>query len=390
MFGMIALVFCMASCTAPPPPNVANAPAEEQHLADPEPEPVPLDETIEQETFQSAPPPTVTGEPELIEQAAVPPSITAPQRLGIYYGWPSAAIPADGRPALPEALFGQFSVVVFGETLAEPDHPDHAEALALIDALTEQGVEVYGYIDMGMTTRPGRSSMADLAAEIDRWLDAGATGIFWDDAGYEFTEGLSYPDYRRRLAELIERTHAAGLTAFLNAWNPDDLFRETAGGQALPEIPITGDDLVLAESWFVADGRLDEPVVWHERAEKLAGYRGAQPFRLACVSTGDDRAELAENDLFLAAYWAAVMAQCDLFQYTNPHYSAMGTAEGNHLLVTPLPALPAGASFSGGIEVQTVGVLTEFLRLTDGGEIVVGSDGAARAYGGFRPGDAAP
>ena len=408
LFVMTVLALCVLSCSAPTPPNVAIAPEEEQHPANPElpsASPPPVEMTAQpssQESFRSAPPTSETGELELLDEADYPSEsealeqpisreIIAPQRLGIYYGWPSAALSIDESIIVPEDLFSQFSVVVFGETLAEPEHPDHTKTLDLIDVLTQQGVEVYGYIDMGMTTRPGASSMADLASEIERWLDAGATGIFWDDAGYEYTEGLSYLAYRQRLAELIERTHAAGLKVFLNAWNSDDLFRTTvAGGEEPPNLLITEDDLVLAESWFVSDGRLEEPMQWYERAEKLAGYRDARPFRLACVSTGDDRGELAESGLFQAAYWAAVMEQCDLFQYTNPHYSATGTAEGNHLLVTPLPAIPVDTSFSGGVQVHSIGDFTEFVRPTDSGEVAVGSDGDARGYGGFRPGDQTP
>jgi hypothetical protein len=372
---MALFILFVSSCSVPTPPTVASVPDD----ALPEPGEHALLAEVDN-----------PSESEALEQPASR-AISAPQRLGIYYGWPSAALSIGESMVAPEALFSQFSVVVFGGSLAEPNHPDHAETLALIDALIQQGVEIYGYIDMGMTTRPGAASMADLAGEIGRWRAAGVTGVFWDDAGYEFTAGLDFLAYRQRLAEIVARTHEAGLTAFLNAWNPDDLFRETAGGgEALPEVPIAADDLVLAESWFVTDGRLEQPMPWHERAEKLAGYQAARPFRLACVSTGDDRGEVIENDLFQAAYWAAVMAQCDLFQYTNPHYSATGAAEGNHLLVTPLPAIPAGENFSGGVQVHPLGALTEFLRPTDSGEIVVGSDGAFRGYGGYRPGEASP
>lgn len=308
-----------------------------------------------------------------------------PLPLVIYYGWPSAVV-AERETETPVAeQFGQFAVVVLGAGLSQPSHPDYSSALDLIQTLRDRAVEVYGYVDMGVVTQPDSSSLAELQTEIDLWQKMGATGILWDDAGYEYAGHLSYHDYRDRLVTLIQRTHSAGLDVFLNAWNPDDLFQARGPeGDPVSILPLQSTDLILAESWVVSDNRFVSPTIWHHRAEKLAAYRVQQPFRLACVATGSDGAETEETDEFQAAYWAAVMYGCDLFQYTHPQYGAAVRSRGNTLSVHASPTIPSSDHFVGGVRASQTQRLWEFARPTQQGEIVVAFDGDQTGYGFFR------
>jgi hypothetical protein len=312
-------------------------------------------------------------------------AVQPPQALAVYYGWPSAARVTDDYGAPVAQGLARYAIVVLGAGLARPDHPDHAESQALIARAKEAGAEVYGYLDLGISTQPKPPSPNDLAADIAQWKALGATGIFWDDAGFEFAGGLDYPSYRRRVASLVALTHAADMRVFVNVWEPDHLFRAGgADGAAIPPVGLRPDDLVLAESWFVANGRFVDGQAWHRRAEELAAYRRQQPFRLACVATGPVGPGVEASDRYQAAYWAGVMYGCDLFQYTDPRYSAEPVPGGNRLFYYAGPGIAPGDRLAGGVTVEKEKSVRRFVRRTQLGEIVVATDGDQYGYGFYR------
>lgn len=321
------------------------------------------------------------------------PAVRLPLPLAIYYGWPSAVIFQRGSGTAVSEQFGQFAVVVLGAGLNHASHPDHLYAQSLIRDLRRHNVEVYGYIDAGVITQPRPVSFTELESEIDAWRGMDVTGIFLDDAGYEYAGPVSYADYRQRLAALVQSTHAAGLRVFLNAWNPDDLFQPTGSDGTPVPIPTLYDtDLVLAESWFVSNNRFVNPTTWYHRVEKLAAYRKQHTFRLACVATGSPPSGMLESSQLEAAYWAAVMYGCDFFQYTSPEYSAGALPHGNVLYVHNLPTtVPApGDRYVGDVTLTQYQGVWHFTRPTQQGEVVVTSDGNHSGYGFFRRREASP
>jgi len=351
---VILLVLALGACMAPGAVNAPNFPATERTA-------------------------TVTTDPMTGW------ALRSPQALAIYYGWPSAAlVTANAGGPVAQGL-ARYATVVLGAGLAQPDHPDHAGSRALIARSREAGAEVYGYLDMGISTQPRPPSLAELAVDIDLWKALGVTGIFWDDAGYEFAGGLDYSSYRQRAASLVELTHKAGLRAFVNVWEPDQLFGATGpDGTAVPPVGLGPDDLVLAESWFVTDGRYVDGVVWQRRAEKLAAYRGQQPFRLACVATGPVGPGVEASDRYQAAYWASVIYGCDFFQYTDPRYSAEPGAGGNRIFYYAGSDITPGDLLAGRVTVVQEESGWRFVRRTQLGEIVVATDGDQRGYGRYR------
>lgn len=332
--------------------------------------------------------PTATPAMSATEAPGVP--VRWPERLAIYYGWPSAAdFGQRNDPSSIAEQFSRFAVVVLGAGLADTSHPDYEFTRSLVNALREAAVEVYGYVDMGISTRAQNPNLADVEAEIAQWQDLGTSGIFWDDVGFEFAGGLDRTSYRQRQVDLIESTHEAGLRAFVNVWNPGDLLGERGpGGESLPVPSLGPEDTVLAESWFVANGRYVNPVQWHSKAQQLDDYRRALGFRLACVATGPDHDGVERSDLFQAAYWAAVMMECDLFQYTSPHYSATASEGGNRLYVHEMPSPEAADRFIGPVASRQSDDFMEFIRPLASGEIVAASDGVQQGYGAFRSGRA--
>ncbi len=108
------------------------------------------------------------------------------------------------------------------------------------------------------------------------------------------------------------------------------------------------------------------------------------PFRLACVSTGDDLHSIEDTSPFQSSYWAAVLYNCNVFQFTNPHYSAGASAEGNHIYVHALPDIAENDRFTTDISSMREESASEFLRLTQYGQIRVGSDGGEQGFGEYQ------
>src|SRR5205807_1850216 len=156
---------------------------------------------------------------EAVRTAAVP---TAPQRLAIYYGYPSLVEDARGDIARVAAIFGDYDVVVFGDGLeGAPDatadaglRAERARLDSIVRAIhaTPRHPRIYGYIDLGSSQN---LALADIERRIDAWQRAGGDGIFFDEAGAEF----AVTPARRRAA--VRAVHMRRLSAFMNAFVTD-------------------------------------------------------------------------------------------------------------------------------------------------------------------------
>jgi len=298
--------------------------------------------------------------------------VTPPRRLAIYYGWPSLVNDAQGDVSRATEAFSQFDIVVLGDGLAHPAHADHAKTKEIIGRLAAGGTEVYGYVDMGVTTQ--NLSIPTATQDVDEWAALGVSGIFWDDAGYD--HGVD----RTRQDQLIDVTHARGLRVFINAWNPDDVFADHPGPTRL-----ASGDLYLAESWLVGGNRYRDLTQWAAKADKLLAYRAQTGVGIAAISTGDVQGALAlPGDPFQMGWWGAAMYNLDAFGYTDPLYSSSGP-DANQLCI-PSSAAPAyGTSFIQD-EVSHQRADAYHLRRTDLGQIVVAGDGASWGAGYFEAG----
>ncbi len=303
--------------------------------------------------------------------------LVPPAKLAIYYGWPSVVNGAGGDVNRAAAAFRDFNLVVFGDGLEHPSHGDHARTRQIVGQVIAAGVEVYGYVDMGVTTQ--NLPLATAQQYVDEWQAMGVTGIFWDDAGYDY--GVDRP----RQNALVDYTHARGLRAFVNAWNPADVLG--ASSQGAPR--LGAGDVYLAEAWLVSDGRYTDLGAWAAKADTLVGYRSGTGVRLAAISTGSwDGDPSAADHPYQMSRWGAAIYGLDAFGYADSLYAAGGAA-ANRLWLPP----PAAADY-GSVFVQDR-VSHEFadayhVRRTDLGAIVVAGDGATWGHGYFKRDDVVP
>ena len=310
--------------------------------------------------------------------------ITIPKRLAIYYGWPSSVNAANGNIAQATAVFTQFDLIVFGHGLqhgpGDPyisldpalhiPHPDYTNTVAIIHNLLDAGKEVYGYIDLGVSsTNHSLTTIADL---VNEWAATGVTGIFYDLGGKDW--GVS----RARLISAVDlaHNHSPSLTVFANIWDPDDAFGPDPEGPP----PLRDGDWYLAESHPVSNDEHDSFDLWWVKSQKIMAYRNqANGVRMAAVGTGNagptstitDSTYWVDHPPFRQTLWATYLFGFDAFGFTDIIYSAHCSC------LRPLPDIPTdiGEVFIGPpiSPSAATGALT-YTRFTDKGVIYVFGD----------------
>ena len=137
----------------------------------------------------------------------------SPQRVAIYYGYPSLVNGADEDLSRAVAVFSAYDVIVLGDglefdtagadTAGPEEHQFTRQLIEKLHLMPRRGF-VYGYVDLGRTQR---LSLDEIDSRIERWARMGAQGVFFDEAGYDF--GVT----RKRQNAAIAAAHARRLGA---------------------------------------------------------------------------------------------------------------------------------------------------------------------------------
>jgi hypothetical protein len=228
------------------------------------------------------------------------------RHFGIYYGWPSQVNGAGGDVERSAAEFARFAVIVLGDGLEHPNHPDHANTAAIIARVNAGGTtRVFGYVDLGVTTQ--NLPPQTIVQFAEEWKRIGATGIFLDDAGADY--GVDAARRDRTVGDIRQ----LGLPVILNAHDPADAFRG--------KVPLSQGDGYLFESFQVSDGRVQpasEMLAKADLALQLAGQGGPDVYALASGPRNDPglQAKLSY------AWWSTLMYGFRYFQYTSLDYGS--------------------------------------------------------------------
>lgn len=234
-----------------------------------------------------------------------------PQKLAIYYGYPSAVNSAGGDVPTAAGVFSQYDLVVFGSGLEDPSHPDHSNTVAIIADPQMVNTKIYGYIDATLT-------LDQIQNKIDLWCVMSVDGIFLDQFGYDFSVS------RQKQREILWCVHCKGLSGFVNAWNPDDVFSAAVEPTHNPDGLATRmgtDDIYLAESFQVVNGEYDANVsAWQTKVQKMKSFRTSFSSKMATVSTWDSRAyEQAKWDY---SYYSSAQSAFDYAGFGEEFFSA--------------------------------------------------------------------
>ena len=232
-----------------------------------------------------------------------------PKKLAIFYGWPSTV---NGSPDVATAVshYQNYDMVVFGQGIEDPAHPDHAKTVSIISDPAMTNTAVYGYVDavLGFTA---------VYTAIDRWIAMGVAGIFFDQFGYDFNVS------REKQNSIVEYVRYKGKHSFVNAWNPDDVFATTVNANFNPlglAASIDGNDYYLAESYQIINGAYQSEIDWRTKSDKMIIYRNSFGTKMAAVTTTDASAfDQAKADY---SYYSAVLDNLDAWGWGEEFFSA--------------------------------------------------------------------
>ncbi|CAF4414574.1 unnamed protein product, partial [Rotaria sp. Silwood2] len=236
-------------------------------------------------------------------------AVKAPKRLGYYHAWPSTVQGARGNITAAIATFSQFDLLVFGNDLANVWHNDHNNTRTIISSLNVMGKSVYGYIDMGVTTK--NLSISEMKKIVDDWAKIGAKGIMWAYADYGY--GVTCI----RQATMISYCHSSNMSVMMHAWNPDDVFH-------CQPMLLDSRDIYLLAPYLISNGNYQNLKDWKIKADQCQNYSARFGVSMACVatSTADISLSFGTSQQFSQAWFGTAMYNFDYFQATDHYYSA--------------------------------------------------------------------
>jgi hypothetical protein len=272
----------------------------------------------------------------------------APARLAIYYGYPSLINGASGNVDRAVAVFADYDVIVLGDGLQfadvnprrlppGPGVEEHRRTRAIIERLRTRSsaVRVYGYIDLGNSQK---LSIEEIQNRARQWASIGSTGIFLDEAGYDF--GVT----RERQNAVVDFVHSLGLSVFVNAFNPDDVFSAAAtplnavggGNPGAAPTRLGPNDAFLLESFQVRLGELDNWPTWSARAKAAVNHRERFKSKVFAVTTTTAASERAAAALYSYAWWSAAIWGLDGFGWGEPDFGGLTSRmQARHTVVKP-------------------------------------------------------
>jgi len=300
-------------------------------------------------------------------------NLSRPKQLCIYYGWPSLINGSRGNIARATAEFEKCDITVLGDEIEHATHGDHSAAESIINALRQTEKEVFGYVDLGVATQ--NLPISSIQAYADEWRAMGVSGIFLDDAGYDY--GVT----RARQNVIVDYIHDSGMKVFMNAWGVDDALSDTdESGQWNPSHMAMG-DIYLAEDWLVAGGKYQSLRDWAAKADKAQQYALTKGIRLAGVTTAATNKAVVKDlttSKFKMGFYGAAMYNLSAWQWTDVGYSS-----GNDkLLFYDASSWNYGASFIDNA-IAHLQNYKRHERRTDTGTIVVNGNGASSGTGSF-------
>ena len=139
--------------------------------------------------------------------------IKAPKSLLIYYGYPIAYNGLWDVSKVVDAI-SKYDIFVVGDSYQDPTHEEYTTTTAILSQLKAKGVELYGYIPLGVNT--SNRSISVLETAIDDWSVLNVDGIFLDEFGFD------YEVDRARQIDVVNYLKSKALKYIANAWVWED------------------------------------------------------------------------------------------------------------------------------------------------------------------------
>jgi hypothetical protein len=295
-----------------------------------------------------------------------------PPRAAFFYGYPSLVNGVNGDIQLAARVFSAYDIIVLGDgvefpTMVNSRRPigvgivEYGRSKQIIAAILKQKpkAEIFGYVCLGDTQA---LSIASMKRRITMWKALGVSGIFLDEAGYD------WPLVTRSRQNLAIRfVHSLGMAAFLNAYHPTTLISLEGGSRKNPTqeaSALTSRDLILLESFPIKHGDYVDPTELHTRLQQALSVRQQVSARIVSLSTTHAGLPFSEGQMDFAC-WTAWMFDMDGIAWGEPDFSADNSLPERTCKFLKLP--PAQLQARAGVTISD----NLFWRVTADGIVVL-------------------
>lgn len=238
------------------------------------------------------------------------------KKLAFYYGYPSLVNSSANDVNLAAAVFKDYDMVVWGDGIQDPSHPDHSLSAQIIAHPDMVNTDVGGYIDSTL-------SLNDIQTKIDQWYDMGVKFYFLDRFGYDFitTNGR---EHQREIVWCCHEKGDGSLYVMANAWNPDDVFSDAVDPTNNPAgLPtrLGSNDWYLSESFHIINGSYDTNITaFKDKNDKMLNYRTTYGTKMAMTTTNDSSP--FDQNKWDNAYYLSVIYELDASSWGEEFFSA--------------------------------------------------------------------
>jgi hypothetical protein len=251
-----------------------------------------------------------------------------PFSILFYYGYPNSfnsGVNGWVNEKVAQDMAG-YDTVVLGAGVEDPTHPDYANTLIILPRVRaiNPNMKIMGYVAAAQT-------LVNFKLKVDRWNTLLASGIFIDEAGYDFGKT------RLEFNEMVAYVHGKSMakTCCVNSWNPDHVlglaedasYPNTTWNPVLMPSKLLPTDCLLLESFpinttaYSSTGGYEDKADWLARGQKAVGLRRKYGIQLAAVGIiNDDNA--AGQALHDFGYTSALMFALETWGTSSNNYGA--------------------------------------------------------------------
>jgi len=269
------------------------------------------------------------------------------QKTLLYYGYPTS-INEVWSVEGAVAVYVNYDVIIFGDGYQDSGHEENQNMIDVISELKilKPNIQIFGYIPIGMGASGANLTMTVLKARADEWLACGATGVFLDEFGYD------YSVTRDRQNEIVVYAHGLGLNVIANSWTLDHAFSKENiiidwlsnfnGNPNLLESELNENDYYLFEHlfWRLEDitgnqlnggdnWKIYEAVRYNQDVDQ-GGYTSGETYRqifgtqlMVLDGIGDARTD--KESLFLQSYIGSKIINIDAYCASVSNWGADNT-----------------------------------------------------------------
>lgn len=275
---------------------------------------------------------TIHGKLGWHEQEVLQSLYKRPKDLLIYYGYlnsfNSGTHGWNNEKVAQE--MAQYSVLVFGDGVQNPTHPDYANSTTIIARVKalNPNAKIFGYVTVDQ-------DFSVFKTKVGQWKTLAVHGIFLDEAGYDF--GKTRAEFNLR----VTHVHAQSMLCFANAWNTDNIlgttndvsYPNTTYNSGVVESKLTSNDWVLLESFPInttaytastPDG-YETKADWATRGAKAASLRAVYGVNFA-ASGIINNANSDGQDMFDFLFVSALQFSLDAVGSSDTSYASSSAA----------------------------------------------------------------